>query len=228
MCKFIVKISIIIPVLNEEVALASTLQQLQYLRQHGHEIIVVDGGSKDNTFMLAQNTADVAIVSKPGRAIQMNNGADIASGDVLLFLHADTVLPDLVETILQQIGQTEWFWGRFDVRLSSNRFVYRIIEAMMNLRSRLSSIATGDQAIFISQSLFRQVSGFPEIALMEDIALSLRLKSITRPICLKQKVITSSRRWEKKGVVSTVLLMWKLRLYYFFGVSPNKLKQLYQ
>ena len=222
------KISIIIPVINEEVNLAGTLEHLQFIRQQGHEIVVVDGGSKDNSFMLAQEGADIVIAAKPGRAIQINSGAEVASGDVFLFLHADTVLPDSVLTILEENAQTEWVWGRFDVRLSSNRFVYRVIELLMNLRSRLTSIATGDQAIFISQSLFLKVGGFPEIALMEDIEISKRLKAITKPICLEQKVITSSRRWEEKGVITTVLLMWKLRLYYFFGVSPNKLKQLYR
>jgi rSAM/selenodomain-associated transferase 2 len=223
-----VKISIIIPVINEEINLASTLEYLQFIRQQGHEIVVVDGGSKDNSFMLAQEGADIVIASKSGRAIQMNSGAEVASGDVFLFLHADTILPDSVLTLLEKIAQTEWYWGRFDVRLSSNKFVYRIIELLMNLRSRLSSIATGDQAIFISRSLFIKVGGFPEIALMEDIEISRRLRVIVKPICLKQKVITSSRRWETKGVIVTVLLMWKLRLYYFFGVSPNKLKQLYR
>ncbi len=222
------KISIIIPVINEEINLASTLEYLQFIRQQGHEIVVVDGGSKDNSFMLAQEGADIVIASKSGRAIQMNSGAEVASGDVFLFLHADTILPDSVLTLLEKIAQTEWYWGRFDVRLSSNKFVYRIIELLMNLRSRLSSIATGDQAIFISRSLFIKVGGFPEIALMEDIEISRCLRVIVKPICLKQKVITSSRRWETKGVIVTVLLMWKLRLYYFFGVSPNKLKQLYR
>ncbi len=222
------RISIIIPAINEEVNLASTLDHLQFIRQQGHEIVVVDGGSKDNSFMLAQEGADIVLAAKPGRAIQMNSGAEVASGDVFLFLHADTILPDSVLTILGSMAQTEWYWGRFDVRLSSNKFVYRIIELLMNLRSRLSSIATGDQAIFISRSLFIKVGGFPEIALMEDIEISRRLRVIVKPICLKQKVITSSRRWETKGVIVTVLLMWKLRLYYFFGVSPNKLKQLYR
>ena len=222
------KISIIIPVINEEVNLAGTLEHLQFIRQQGHEIVVVDGGSKDNSFMLAQEGADIVIAAKPGRAIQMNSGAEVASGDVFLFLHADTVLPDSVLTILEENVLTEWMWGRFDVRLSSNKFVYRVIEFLMNLRSRLTSIATGDQAIFISRSLFLKVGGFPEIVLMEDIEISRCLKVIIKPICLEQKVITSSRRWEKKGVISTVFLMWKLRLYYFFGVSPNKLKQLYR
>ncbi len=222
------KISIIIPVINEEVNLAGTLEYLQFIRQQGHEIVVVDGGSKDNSFMLAQEGADIVIAAKPGRAIQMNSGAEVASGDVFLFLHADTVLPDAVLTIFEKIAQTEWVWGRFDVRLSSNKFVYRIIEFLMNLRSRLTSIATGDQAIFISRPLFLKIGGFPEIALMEDIEISKRLKAIIKPICLEQKVITSSRRWEEKGVITTVLLMWKLRLYYFFGVSPGKLQQLYR
>jgi GT2 family glycosyltransferase len=119
-------------------------------------------------------------------------------------------------------------WGRFNVRLSSNRLVFRLIESMINLRSCLTSIATGDQAMFIKKSLFNRVGGFPEIALMEDVALRRRLKKIEKPVCIKQKVITSSRRWENKGIVATVLLMWKLRLYYFLGVSPEKLNQLYR
>ncbi len=198
------------------------------MRQQGHEIVVVDGGSRDNSFMLAQESADVVIASKPGRAIQMNSGADVATGDVFLFLHADTILPESVVSIFENLAKGGSYWGRFDVRLSSNKIIYRIIECMINFRSRLSSIATGDQALFVERALFSQVGGFPEIALMEDIEMSRRLSAICKPSNLKQQVITSSRRWEDNGVVSTVLLMWKLRLYYFFGVSPQKLKKLYR
>ena len=222
------KISIIIPVINEEINLSIILSSLQYLRQQGHEIVVVDGGSHDNSLMLAQESADIVIASKPGRAIQMNSGADVATGDVLLFLHADTILPESVSSIFENLAKGGPYWGRFDVRLSSNKIIYRVIEWMINLRSRLSSIATGDQAIFVGRALFSQVGGFPEIALMEDIEISRRLRAICKPVNFKQQIITSSRRWEDNGVVSTVLLMWKLRLYYFFGVSPQKLKQLYR
>ena len=157
----------------------------------------------------------------------MNSGASAASGRVLLFLHADTFLPDNAVQIITDSFTGESFWGRFDVRLSNKKYIYRLIESMMNLRSCLTSIVTGDQAIFIGKKLFERVGGFPEIALMEDIEISKRLKHISRAVCLRHRVVTSSRRWERNGVVSTVLLMWKLRLYYFFGVSPDKLNQMY-
>lgn len=220
------KISIIIPVLNEETNLARLSDHLQTLAQL-HEIIIVDGGSRDNTLSVAYQLTDKVIVSHPGRAVQMNSGAEIASGEVLLFLHADTFLPEDGLQIISALSSEKNVWGRFDVRLSGKRFVFRLIEALMNLRSCVTAIATGDQAIFIERNLFQHVGGFPEIALMEDIEISRRLKKIVKPLCIKQKVITSSRRWEKNGVVATVLLMWKLRLYYFFGMSPEKLKQLY-
>jgi len=220
-------ISIIVPVLNEEKKLPDLLSHLQIFREQGHELIIVDGGSSDNSLMLAQLSADNVVVSRKGRAIQMNNGASIASGDVLLFLHSDTFLPEVaLDTITGLAGDS--FWGRFDLRLSSDKFIFRIIEFFINIRSRLTSINTGDQAIFIETQLFNTVGGFPEIALMEDIAISKKLKKIVPPVCLKQKVISSSRRWENRGVVATVLLMWKLRLYYFLGVSPDRLNQLYR
>jgi rSAM/selenodomain-associated transferase 2 len=220
-------ISIVVPVLNEEKKISNLLSHLQVFREQGHEIIVVDGGSRDNSLMLAQGSADSVIVSRSGRALQMNSGASIAKGNVFLFLHSDTVLPDDALQLISNNVQRP-FWGRFDIRLSSDKFIFRVIETFINLRSRLTSINTGDQAIFVDSQLFHSVGGFPEIALMEDIAISKKLKSITSPICLKRRVITSSRRWENRGVITTVLLMWKLRLYYFFGVSPDKLNQLYR
>lgn len=222
------KVSIIIPVLNEEENLPHTLEQLQEFRREGHEVVIVDGGSSDNSLLLVHDRADIVIVSQPGRAAQMNNGAAVATGNVLLFLHADSVLPDDAVSLILSHADKKNLWGRFDIRLSSKKHIFRLIESLVNLRSRLTSIATGDQAIFVERKLFDKVAGFPEIALMEDITLSGRLKKISSPICLRQKVLTSSRRWEKKGVIATVLLMWKLRLYYFFGVSPEKLKQLYR
>ncbi len=228
MCGTGVKVSIITPVFNEEAELPNFLNKLQCFRDKGHEVVVVDGGSTDNSLMLAQQGADRVIVSKAGRALQMNNGAAVATGDIFLFLHCDTFLPDKALNAISDNYQRECYWGHFDVRLSSNKFIFRIIERLMNLRSRLTSIATGDQAIFIERKLFNRLSGFPEITLMEDIAISRLLKEQSSPVCLKQKVITSSRRWENKGVLVTVFLMWKLRLYYFFGASPEKLSQLYR
>ncbi len=222
-----IKVSIIIPVLNEELNLPVTLYNLQSFRRNGHEVIVVDGGSKDNSLLLAQEGADFVIVSKAGRALQMNNGAAVATGDIFLFLHCDTSLPDNALKLVVYYSHRENYWGRFDVRLSSNKRVFRVIEQLMNWRSRLTSVATGDQAIFIKRSLFNRIGGFSEIALMEDIETSGVLKKYSLPVCLRQKVITSSRRWEKNGVFATVLLMWKLRLLYFFGVSADKLSQKY-
>ncbi len=237
MPKIPIKISIIIPVLNEEAILSHISEHLQSIKEQGHEVIIVDGGSADNTLTMAHEIADTVIISKAGRALQMNNGAAIASGEILLFLHADTFLPDnTIQVILDSYQKNNYlgknhpdkhYWGRFDVRLSSSKLVYRLIESLMNLRSCLTSIATGDQAIFVEKKLFNSVGQFPEIALMEDIAISRQLKKIAKPVCIKQKVVTSSRRWENNGVIATVLLMWKLRLYYFFGVSPEKLNQLY-
>lgn len=228
MADMFVKISIIIPVLNEEESLSETLSCLQSFRHSGHEVIVVDGGSRDNSLMLAQEAADAIVVSKAGRALQMNKGASVATGDVLLFLHSDTGLPDNAVQIILDKYQSEYYWGRFDIRLSGNELVFRLIEWLINLRSRMTSIATGDQAIFIEQKLFNHIGGFPKIVLMEDVAICRLLKKISSPVCLKQKVITSSRRWENNGIVATVLLMWKLRLYYFFGVSAEKLSRLYR
>jgi rSAM/selenodomain-associated transferase 2 len=222
------KVSIIIPVLNEAGNLLNTLNCLQPFRHAGHEVIVVDGGSTDNSVEIANQAADRIIESEPGRAVQMNTGAAITSGEVFLFLHADTVLPDNALELITSVPQAKHFWGRFDIRLSSDRIIFRLIETLVNLRSRLSSIATGDQAIFIEAGLFRRTGGFPPIALMEDIAMSRLLKKQLKPVCLKSRVITSSRRWETNGVLATVLLMWKLRLYYFLGVSPERLSQLYR
>lgn len=221
------KISVIVPVLNEEVNLSRISGHLQSICDQGHEVIIVDGGSVDNTLTIAYEITDKVIISKAGRALQMNIGASVATGDVFLFLHADTFLPYSAVQVISDSVVGKNFWGRFDVRLSNKKYVYRIIERMMNLRSSLTSIVTGDQAFFIEKNLFERVGGFPEIALMEDVAISRQLKIISKPVCVKHQVVTSSRRWETNGVVATVLLMWKLRLYYFFGVSPDKLNQMY-
>ena len=220
------KISIIIPALNEADSIKATLLPLQTWRQHGCEIIVADGGSDDETIALARPLADQVINARRGRARQMNAGAHVASGKVLLFLHADTLLPDNAPELVNQSLQTTQ-WGRFDVRLSGKHPLLRLIEFMMNFRSRLSGIASGDQAIFIGRDLFDVLGGYAEIALMEDIEISKRLKRHSRPACIKTRLITSSRRWEKHGILRTILLMWRLRLAYFFGVTPEQLARQY-
>lgn len=222
------RISIIVPVLNEREALQRNLPLLQGVREGGHEIIVVDGGSTDDSVTIASTLADYVIRSKAGRAHQMNAGAAVAHGEILLFLHIDTELPaDAMALIQESLRQLTAVWGRFDVRLSGSRRVFRIIEALINLRSRVSGVATGDQAIFVRSARFRQVSGFPDLSLMEDVALSKTLRRLASPICLRARVTTSSRRWEQHGVVHTVLLMWWLRLLYFCGIAPQKLHDIY-
>lgn len=220
------KFSIIIPTLNEQNSIVSCLTALQALRGRC-EIIVADGGSSDNTRVLAGDLADGVVVSEKGRARQMNSGARQASGDVLLFLHADTFLPEnALELIENRISATRQ-WGRFDIRLSGDHFMFKVIAQMMNRRSRLTGIATGDQAIFVTRKAFTAAGLYPEIALMEDIALSKALKKICPPVCLQAKVVSSCRRWQSFGIAKTILLMWSLRLRYFFGEDPDDLAQLY-
>lgn len=223
------RISIIIPTLNEAQHIESTLRCLEPLRKKGHEVIVIDGGSQDSTIQLAAATADAVITSIPGRAQQMNAGARHAKGDILWFLHADTRVPvDAAEQISQALTNPNNYWGRFDIRLSGRHFLLRVVERLMNLRSCVSGVATGDQGIFVRRACFEAIGGFPQIPLMEDVELSKRLKKWSRPCCIHHKLVTSSRRWEKHGVVRTILLMWRLRLAYALGVSADKLAPLYK
>ncbi len=222
-------ISIVIPARNEAPNIAATLVPLQVWREHGHEIIVVDGDSVDTTAALAEPLCDRLVRAAPGRATQMNAGAAAASGDLIVFLHADCVLPSDAEAKLSALAcRDRDHWGRFDVRLDARAPVYRLIETSMNWRSRLTGIATGDQAIFVSRMLFESSGGYPYIALMEDIALSARLRRYMRPICLTTCVKTSARRWQRHGVVVTVLKMWCLRAAFFCGVSPDRLHAIYE
>lgn len=223
------KISIIIPCYNESENIIKTLMPLQTLREHGHEVIISDGGSTDNTCELALPYVDTLVTSPKGRARQMNTGSLHANGDVFWFLHADTIAPDNADQYINQtIKYDHAIWGRFNVRLSGQKFQFRIIEMLMNLRSCLTGIATGDQGIFVLRSYFKELNGYKNIPLMEDIEISNRLKHIRKPACIKHKIMTSSRRWEKNGILRTVLLMWKLRLAYYLGVSPDKLASQYQ
>jgi rSAM/selenodomain-associated transferase 2 len=223
-----VPISIILPTLNEADLIEESLVALRPLRAAGHEVVVVDGGSVDGTPSRAEPHAERVLSSPPGRARQMNAGARMARGEVLLFLHADTRLPEqAAERVCTALHPAGRAWGRFDVRLSGAHPLLRVVERMMNLRSCLTGIATGDQALFVRRTLFESVGGYPEVALMEDIALCKLLKKHGRPVCLHRPVVTSSRRWENRGVLRTVLLMWGLRLAYFLGVSPQRLARLY-
>lgn len=219
--------SIIIPTLNEAESIRSCLLALQSLRKHC-EIIVADGGSTDNTRNQALSLVDHIISSPQSRAKQMNSGAAYATGEVLIFLHADTYLPDnALVTLQQQLKSSNKHWGRFDIQLDNPHFLLKIISQLMNWRSRLTSIATGDQVIFVTRAVFLEIGGYPEIDLMEDIALCTLLKKISPPLCLRAKVTSSARRWKHNGIIKTMLLMWLLRLRYFLGANPLELAQLY-
>ncbi len=223
------RISVIVPALDEARSLGATLRALGSLRRTGHEVIVVDGGSGDDTREIAAPLVDRVLVAPRGRARQMNAGAAVAAGEVLWFLHSDTVPGEGAgETILAALAASWRGWGRFDVRLSGRQPMLRVVEAMMNLRSRLSGIATGDQAVFVRRALFEAAGGFPDIPLMEDLALSRRLKRHGRPVCLRARVTTSSRRWDENGVLRTVALMWRLRLAYALGADPGRLARRYR
>jgi rSAM/selenodomain-associated transferase 2 len=221
-------LSIIVPVFNEAPTIIAALEAVRDLRKRGVEVIVVDGGSTDATAALSRPLADFVITSARGRAMQMNAGAAIARGDVLLFLHADTRLPEDAERlVLDGLTQSRRAWGRFDVVIAGEHPLLRVIAGAMNWRSRLTGITTGDQAMFVTREAFEAATGFPEIALMEDITLARHLKRVSRPLCLAARVTTSGRRWEKRGVWRTLLLMWRLRLAYFFGANPNALAKRY-
>ncbi|NLF54784.1 MAG: glycosyltransferase family 2 protein [Thauera phenolivorans] len=221
------ELSIVIPVLDEAAGVVEHLQALQGLRAQGVELVVVDGGSRDDTVALAAPLADRVEQAGRGRGRQMNAGARCARGRVLLFLHADTRLPaDALPAVRQAIGEASP-WGRFDVRIVDGPAALAMVAWAMNLRSRLTGIATGDQAMFCTRAAFDRAGGFPEIPLMEDIVLSRRLRAIARPACLRTRVETSGRRWARHGVVRTVLTMWWLRLRFWLGASPEALARAY-
>lgn len=223
------RVSIIVPTLNEAANIEATLARLQSLRARGHEVIVVDGGSEDGTPDLARPLADRVVGARRGRASQMNAGAQEAQRDVLLFLHADTRLPDDADRlVLDDLDRSALAWGRFDIRIDGQHTLLQIVAWFMNCRSRLTSVCTGDQSIFVRRDLFTRVGGYPPIDLMEDIALSKLLRRHSRPLRIAQAVQTSGRRWEARGVWRTVLLMWWLRLRYFLGASPAHLLRVYE
>ena len=238
-----ITLSIVIPLLNEADNLPKLMGHLAHLNPAPYQVILVDGGSADNSVAIAKELIESLIDSSPsvisrqvidwqiiestaGRALQMNAGAELATGDVLLFLHADTQLPNhAIADITSAVRQAAW--GRFDVRLESSTWMLKVVSQMINWRSRFSGIATGDQAIFIKKSLFEQLGGYPQQPLMEDIELCKRLKAVGKPACLRSKVITSARRWQQYGTWRTIGLMWHLRFDYWRGVSADNIKQRY-
>jgi rSAM/selenodomain-associated transferase 2 len=221
------RLTIVLPVLNEAAIIVGALQALAPLRARGAEVIVVDGGSSDGTRRLAQPLADRIVAAPRGRGATMNAGAALGSGDALLFLHADTALPDNADRLIA-VALERRAWGRFDLRIAGRHLLLAVVARMINWRSRLTGIATGDQAIFVTRAAFLAVGGFPDLPLMEDIAISRRLKRLCRPLCIATPVITSGRRWEHHGVLRTILLMWRLRLAYYFGAEPARLARRYE
>lgn len=220
------RLSVVVPVLNEAGTIATHLERLAPLRKRGVEVVVVDGGSADRTVEAAGPGADRVLVAARGRARQMNAGAQTASGDALLFLHADTRLPqDACSLVLGALRTS--LWGRFDVEIEGASPLLPMVARLMNARSRLTGIATGDQTIFVARDAFRRVSGFRDIPLMEDIALSRDLKRLGPPACLRARVTTSGRRWDERGATATILLMWRLRLAFFLGADPSRLAAAY-
>lgn len=220
-------ISVIIPTLNESGTIVALLEDLQAARTSGLQIIIADGDSTDDTVERANLLVDEIVIAPRGRARQMNKGAQQAKGSVLWFLHADTRVPsNACAKILQSVTAGKC-WGRFDIRLSGAHWLFRFIERAMNLRSRISGIATGDQGLFVTRDAFDQAGGFPDIPLMEDIALSKSLRRLARPVCLRARLVTSSRRWEHRGILRTIMLMWRLRLAYTFGADPERLAKAY-
>ena len=220
------RISVVMPVLNDERALANQADFFELLRSRGHESIVADGGSDDGSARLGANIADRMIETGRGRALQMNAGAAISTGSILWFVHADTRVPERALIELERLSLTGG-WGRFDVQIDAPGGLFRLIGTMMNLRSRLSGVATGDQGIFVDADLYRRVGGYPTIALMEDIAISDRLRTQCRPVCLRVSVGASARYWQTHGIVRSILRMWRLRLAYRLGGDPATLHRTY-
>ncbi|CAM3438420.1 TIGR04283 family arsenosugar biosynthesis glycosyltransferase [Halomonas lysinitropha] len=226
------KLSIIIPTLNEAGTIETLLSELRSCQAGGAagqvEVMVVDGGSRDDTVARAVPLAAKVIVREPGRSRQMNAGAREARGPFLLFLHADTRLPKGADRLVERALSGAHSWGRFDVRLEGRHLILPVVAAAMNLRSRLTGIATGDQALFMTRDAFDAVDGFPDQPLMEDIEISRRLKRLSPPACLRDRVISSGRRWDQNGAWATIHLMWQLRWRYWRGASAEDLAREYR
>ena len=222
------RLSIVMPVFDEATEIDAALAALAPLRADGHQLLVVDGGSRDGTLSQCAGRADEVLHAPRGRASQMNAGAAHAQGDVLLFLHVDTRLPNDAAAVIEQSIEAGAAWGRFDVTITGRSLMFPVIAALMNQRSRWSGIATGDQAIFVRRELFERLGGYADLPLMEDIELCKRLRACSAPACLRQRVLTSGRRWEQRGVWRTVLLMWRLRWRYWRGEPAEALARAYR
>ena len=220
-------LAIVVPMLDEAATLPALLVHLAGWRARGCEVVLVDGGSRDDSVAMARAAGLRVVVAERGRARQMNAGAQACGGALLLFLHADTRLPEAADAMVCAALAVQ-AWGRFDVHIDGRPRMLRVVAALMNLRSRLSGIATGDQAIFVRRDVFEAVGGFPDQPLMEDIELSCRLLRVSRPACLRARVRTSGRRWEQRGVWRTILLMWRLRWAYWRGVPAERLAEAYR
>jgi rSAM/selenodomain-associated transferase 2 len=220
--------AIVVPVRNEQANLPAAWEHLAPFIRQGVQVILVDGGSTDGTVALAQSLGFAVIQSATGRARQMNTGAEHATGDTLLFLHIDTQLPSGWLSVVQSRLHSTACWGRFDVRITGQSHMLKVVALMMNWRSRVTGIATGDQALFMTRAAFSTVGGFPDQPLMEDIEMSKRLLRLSRPACIADKVTTSGRRWESRGVWRTIFLMWRLRFAYWRGHSASELAKAYQ
>lgn len=220
--------SIIVPVLNEGILLTHHYNKFKKFLDDGHEVIIIDGGSEDDSVKISKNIGCKTFVTKSSRGFQQHFGVQQCTKEILLFLHADTSLPgDAFTLIHQALTDTKKKWGRFDITFSNTNMIYKIIAWLMNNRSCITGIITGDHVIFTTRSIYFESGGFADIPIMEDIEISKRLKLISKPICLKQKVVTSSRKWEQQGVFKTIIKMWCLRALFFFGVSSKTLVKLY-
>ena len=220
--------SIIIPVLNENLFFTKQQLYLQALLNQGHEIIIVDGGGKDNSRLAAIKLGCKFIQTKACRGHQLHRGAKVSSNDILVFLHADTILPlSTTNLIYETLNQPLSSWGRFNVAFTNKKLIFKIIAWLMNKRSCVTGIVTGDQTLFIKRSVYFDTGGFSDLPLMEDIEFSKRLKKHSKPICLNETVLTSSRKWEQHGILATIILMWRLRLLYFFGIPAKQLAEQY-
>lgn len=223
------KLAIVVPMLNEVETVSRLAESLLPIQAEGAEILLADGGSTDGC-VAAARAAGLRVLDAPqGRARQMNAGAAAAGGDVLLFVHADTILPpQALSAVLGAVANGHRVWGRFDVRIEGRAALLPVVAWLMNWRSRLTGVSTGDQGLFATRAAFEAVGGFPDQPLMEDLELAQRLRALSRPACLRDRVVTSGRRWERNGVWQTIWLMWRLRLAYWLGASPHDLATRYR